>query len=105
MNNPLGPAEDLSDDDIDKMVPPKVMRLTQHLHNMIYIRFFYEQIGQQPPEWTKQELTRAERALINELEREQGQGGRLREIFDEARQSRQEQPQRRQAGANPPRRF
>jgi hypothetical protein len=105
MNNPLGPAEDLSDEDIDKMVPPKIMRLTQHLHNMIYIRFFYEQIGQQPPEWTKQELTRAERALINELEREQGQGGRLREIFDEARQSRQEQPQRRQAGANPTRRF
>jgi len=87
MTSPLGPAEDLSDDDIDKMVPPKVMRLTQHLHNMIYIRFFYEQIGQQPPEWTKRELTRAEQALIDELDREHGQGGRFREIKDEARQS------------------
>ena|SRR5262245_2967632 len=92
MNDALGPAEDLQDDDIDKMVPPKVMRLTQHLHNMIYIRFFYEQIGQQPPDWTKRELTRAEKALVDELDREHGQGGRFREMKDETRQSRQERP-------------
>lgn len=70
--------EPMSDDDeehIDRKVPPKIMRLTQHLHNMIYIRFFYEQIGQQPPEWTKRELTRAEAHLVDELEREEGQGG------------------------------
>jgi len=81
--DPLGPAESLQDSEIDQMVPPKVMRLTQHLHNMIYIRFFYEQIGQQPPDWTKRELTRAEQALIDELEREHGQGGRFREHHDE----------------------
>lgn len=72
--NPLEVSEPQGDD-LDKKVPPKIMRLTQHLHNMIYIRFFYEQIGQQPPEWTKRELTRAEQALIDELEREEGQGG------------------------------
>lgn len=72
--NPLEAAEPVGDD-LDKKVPPKIMRLTQHLHNMIYIRFFYEQIGQQPPEWTKKELTRAEHALIDELEFEEGQGG------------------------------
>jgi|SRR5215471_1068873 len=81
---PLGPSEPIreqEDDEtddiehIDRKVPPKIMRLTQHLHNMIYIRFFYEQIGQQPPDWTKRELTRAEGALVEELEREEGQGG------------------------------
>jgi len=81
--DPLGPAEPIRADEddevdqehIDRKVPPKIMRLTQHLHNMIYIRFFYEQIGQQPPDWTKRELTRAEQALVEELEREEGQGG------------------------------
>lgn len=78
---PLAPSEpvrahqDDEEDHIDKKVPPKIMRLTQHLHNMIYIRFFYEQIGQQPPDWTKRELTRAEKSLVEELEREEGQGG------------------------------
>jgi hypothetical protein len=62
-------------DDIDDMVPPKIMRLSQHLHNLIYIRYFYENIGQQPPDWTKKEMTRAERVLLAELDREHGQGG------------------------------
>jgi len=74
-SEPIREQEDDEEDHIDKKVPPKIMRLTQHLHNMIYIRFFYEQIGQQPPEWTKRELTRAERSLVEELEREEGQGG------------------------------
>lgn len=69
------PDDEMDDDHIDRKVPPKIMRLTQHLHNMIYIRFFYEQIGQQPPDWTKRELTRAEKSLVDELEREEGQGG------------------------------
>ena len=76
--NPLGPAEDLVSVEIDKLVPPNIMRLTQHLHNMIYIRFFYEQIGQQPPEWIKGELVRAESALINQVDRENAQGGVFR---------------------------
>lgn len=69
------PEDEVDDEHIDRKVPPKIMRLTQHLHNMIYIRFFYEQIGQQPPEWTKKELTRAEGALVDELEKEEHQGG------------------------------
>ena len=79
-SSPLLPSEPQSDggiDDIDKKVPPKIMRLTQHLHNLIYIRFFYEQIGQQPPIWIKGEMQRAETALINELAEEEGQGGLL----------------------------
>ena len=79
--NPLLPSEPVAkadvEDSIDKMVPPKIMRVTQHLYNLIYIRFFYEQIGQQPPVWIKGEMQRAERALISELEDEEGQGGLL----------------------------
>ena len=73
--NPLGPVEP---DDIDTMVPPKIMRLTQHMHNLIYIRYFYETLGQQPPEWTKLEMGRAQAALLSELDREHGQGGAFR---------------------------
>jgi len=87
VTDPLGPAEVLSDEDIDKAVPPKVMRLAQHFHNMIYIRYFFESIGQQPPDWTKKEMARADKALQAELIREQGQGGRLRETEDETRSS------------------
>lgn len=72
------PVEDLDDQDIDRLVPPKIMRLAQHFHNLIYIRYFYESLGQQPPEWTKAEMGRADKALQGELEREHGQGGRLR---------------------------
>lgn len=74
--------------DIDRKVPPKIMRLTQHLHNLIYIRFFYEQIGQQPPVWIKGEMQRAEWALIDELELEEGQGGLLHGAKHATRQSR-----------------
>lgn len=79
--DPLGPVEPFSNigvmdhDHIDRMVPPKVMRLTQHLHNLIYIRYFYENIGQQPPDWIKQEMHRAQTVLLDELDREHGQGG------------------------------
>jgi hypothetical protein len=80
---PLGPSEpireqeDDEEDHIDKMVPPKVMRLTQHYHNLIYIRYFWESIGQQPPDWIKGEMERADHVLRKELEREEGQGGAL----------------------------
>jgi hypothetical protein len=73
-------------DHIDQLVPAKVMRLTQHLHNIIYIRFFYENIGQQPPDWIKREQQRADLALQEELEREHHQGG----AFHETRKSQQQ---------------
>ena len=92
---PLAPSEPVAEpkadggiEDIDRKVPPKIMRLTQHLHNLIYIRFFYEQIGQQPPVWIKGEMQMAEWALIDELDLEQGQGGLLHGALDEARKSR-----------------
>jgi hypothetical protein len=89
VTNPLDPAEPQgspSDDEehIDKMVPPKIMRLTQHYHNLIYIRYFWESIGQQPPQWIKGEMQRADGALRRELEKEEGQGGLLhRSLKDE----------------------
>jgi hypothetical protein len=45
------------------------------MHNLIYIRFFYEQLGQQPPVWIKRQLERAEDDLLDEIDREEGQGG------------------------------
>lgn len=60
---------------IDARVPPKIMRLTQHMHNLIYIRFFYEQLGQQPPVWIKRQLERAENDLLEEIDLEEGSGG------------------------------
>lgn len=60
---------------IDTRVPPKIMRLTQHMHNLIYIRFFYEQLGQQPPVWIKRQLERAEADLLEEIDMEEQAGG------------------------------
>lgn len=60
---------------IDARVPPKIMRLTQHMHNLIYIRFFYEQLGQQPPVWIKRQLERAEADLLEEIDNEENPGG------------------------------
>jgi hypothetical protein len=95
MADPLGPSERLLSDDIDKLVPPNIMRLTQHLHNLIYIRYFYENIGQQPPQWIKGEMTRAETSLLGQLDREQGQGGVFRkesETCDKDEQTKMEEP-------------
>lgn len=75
---------------IDRKVPPKIMRLTQHYHNLIYIRYFWESIGQQPPDWIKDELTRADKALQDELEREKGQGGLLHEELQHEARSRKD---------------
>lgn len=75
MTDPLSPVEG---DDIDLLVPPKIMRLTQHMHNLIYIRYFYESLGQQPPEWTKGEMERAQKILLDQLDREHAQGGVFR---------------------------
>lgn len=80
--NPLEPAEPSG---IDNLVPPKIMRLTQHYHNLIYIRYFWESIGQQPPDWIKGEMSRADRVLQRELLKEEGQGGLLHGDNDETR--------------------
>jgi len=89
------------------LIPPKILLLAWHLHNMIYIRFFYEQIGMQPPEWTKGEMHRSQTQLLRQLDIETGQGGRFRkEVRDEARQSRQEREGKLEGGTEvPPRGF
>jgi hypothetical protein len=77
LSSPIDPESDEPDhpEHIDRKVPPKIMRLTQHYHNLIYIRFFWESIGMQPPDWIKGELVRADAVLQQELQKEQGQGG------------------------------
>ena len=73
---------------LEDLIPPKVYYLAMHLHNLIYIRYFYENIGMQPPEWTKGEMSRAQTHLLRQLDIEQGQGGRFRKgERDEARKS------------------
>jgi hypothetical protein len=73
---------------LENLIPRKIFWLAHHLHNLIYIRFFYEQIGMQPPEWTKNEMTRVQGRLLDQLDRENSQGGKFRkEIQDEARSS------------------
>jgi hypothetical protein len=64
---------------ITDLIPPKILLLAWHLHNMIYIRFFYEQIGMQPPDWTKGEMDRSQRVLLDQLDIENSQGGKFRE--------------------------
>jgi len=77
---------------IDHLIPPKIMLLAWHLHNLIYIRFFYEQIGMQPPDWIKGEMTRSQSVLLEQLDIENSQGGKFRrELRHEARQSRDEE--------------
>lgn len=60
---------------VDRHVPPAIMRLTQHLHNIIYIRYFYESLGTPVPDWIKREQHRADLALQDEIDREHHQGG------------------------------
>ena len=69
------PREGSNEMHIDARVPPKIMRLTQHMHNLIYIRFFYEQLGQQPPVCIKRQLERAEADRLEEIDMEEQAGG------------------------------
>jgi hypothetical protein len=87
VDKPLEPIEPEASE-LDRMVPPKIMRLTQHYHNLIYIRAFWESIGQQPPDWIKAEMQRSDTVLRNELLKEEGQGGLLHGGYDETRKSR-----------------
>ena len=73
----VSPIDPEGDGYINQAVPPTIMRLTQHYHNLIYIRAFWESIGQQPPDWIKAEMQRADLALRSELHKEEGQGGLL----------------------------
>jgi hypothetical protein len=69
----------------DRKVPPGIMLMTHHYHNLIYIRHFWEEQGQQTPKWVGKEMQRMDTILQQELEREEGQGGLLRGDEDETR--------------------
>jgi hypothetical protein len=71
----------------DRKVPPGIMLMTHHYHNLIYIRHFWEEQGQQTPKWVGKEMARMDKILQQELEREEGQGGLLRGDEDETRKS------------------
>jgi hypothetical protein len=70
----------------DRKVPPGIMLMTHHYHNLIYIRHFWEEQGQQTPRWVGDEMARMDKILQQELEKEKGQGGLLRGDEDETRE-------------------
>jgi hypothetical protein len=69
----------------DRKVPPGIMLMTHHYHNLIYIRHFWEEQGQQTPKWVGKEMARMDKILQQELEFEEGQGGLLRGDENETR--------------------
>src|SRR5260370_42571687 len=77
-----------SDEELEVRVPEGVYRLTLHYHNLIYIKNYWESIGQQLDPSLNMEIQRAHAELLLELESERGQGGRLRRE-DETRKSEQ----------------
>jgi hypothetical protein len=69
----------------DRKVPPGIMLMTHHYHNLIYIRHFWEEQGGQVPKWVGKEMARIDKVLQQELESEEGQGGLLRGDENETR--------------------
>lgn len=63
---------------LEHHVPANIYRLAHHYHNLIYIMYFWEQMGQQKPPIFAEEVRRTHDELIEEIEREKSQGGLLR---------------------------
>lgn len=57
--------------------PAHIHRLTHHYHNLIYVKHYWESIGQPAPPWVLSELVRADREIQELLELEKGRGGAL----------------------------
>ena len=58
--------------------PAHVHRLVHHYHNLIYIRYFHENLGNsQPPKWLLEELRRTDKAIRSLLIQEKSEGGAL----------------------------
>jgi hypothetical protein len=77
----------------DEVVPERIWRLTMHYHDLIYIKYYWESIGQQAPQTFLEEMERTNKRLHEYLEVERNQGGAyheagLKEKIDEARKSR-----------------
>ena len=57
--------------------PAHVHRLIHHYHNLIYIKNYWESIGQIAPKWVMEELGRSDKEIQEVLDREKQQGGFL----------------------------
>lgn len=56
-------------------VPERIWRATMHYHDLIYIKHYWESIGQQIPASFAEELQRTHGRLMEMLEDERNQGG------------------------------
>jgi hypothetical protein len=81
-----------SNDKAEYYAPTHMHRFVHHYHNLIYIKNYWESIGQIAPEWVQRELQRADREMQQLIEEEKAEGGFLHkreETTDEARTIRQ----------------
>lgn len=65
---------------VDELVPQKIQRLVQHQHNLVMMWDFYRALGNETPTWIKNEMGRAEKAIVIQLEIENRQGGAYHEL-------------------------
>jgi hypothetical protein len=56
-------------------VPDHIWRVTMHYHDLIYIKYYWESIGQAAPSSFIEELERTHKRLMDRLDEERGQGG------------------------------
>jgi hypothetical protein len=59
----------------EKYIPDHIWKITMHYHDLIYIKSYWESIGQPPPEFVLEELQRVHDILPDLLDEEKGQGG------------------------------
>ena len=75
----------------DEEIPERIWRMTMVYHDLIYIKYYWESIGQQVHSNFAKELERVDKRLHQLLEMEHGQGGTFRkleqELKDETRKS------------------
>jgi len=79
-----------SNDKAEYYAPTHMHRFVHHYHNLIYIKNYWESIGQMAPEWVQRELQRAEQEMQQLIAEEKEEGGFLhkrKELRDEARPS------------------
>lgn len=67
---------------IDEHVPDDIYRAVHHYHNMIYIKNYWESLGQPVDPIFLQELERTHAVVRKVIDRETQQGGSLRKIKD-----------------------
>ena len=84
----------------DTEVPERIWRVSMHYHDLIYIKAYWESIGQQVPSSFGEELARTHNRLMAILDDERNQGGAYyKEKEHEARQSESVESSEPQSGA------